>query len=611
MPIHRDRDILRQTMTPTATSVDPQRHWKTALLALQILIGIAAMALLVWELGWPFTVAQADFSEKLTWVLVVLALISEAGLAWGDRRQSRWKRRLILGALAILALGRFGLERPIRDWLGEFLSPRSSALFALVAIQLTLVVPLAFRFLRLTKTAAVQSARPGTLFVGGFAFAILVGTLLLKTPQATTEGISWLDAFFTSTSAICVTGLIVVDTQHAFTQQGQFVILLLIQAGGLGIMTLTYFMSLLIGEGITLRDSARLGELFSEDNMSAVGKFVSRVVLLTFAIEGAGAFLIHFTWKEELAAMGVTGGFFHSLFHSISAFCNAGFSTFSNGLAEAPIKNHRTFQVVIMGLIVLGGLGFAVLSDLPRIASRALAGILRCLFPRSRKMTVFYLRQRIPLHTRLTLQTSFLLLVAGAVLFFFAEGWTLSGDRAWEAAFNSVTARTAGFNTSDFSAYGFATVVLLCFLMFIGGSPGGTAGGVKTTTFAVAVGELGRLIRGHSSLHLRDRRIPREIVDRCSATIVLSLLWVVLTIFVISWSNPLLDSVDVIFECFSAFGTVGLSRGITSSLDSTGKVVLILSMFAGRVGLLTLVLTLAGRRIPRRYELPDARLPLS
>ncbi|MCB1230783.1 MAG: hypothetical protein KDN19_10980, partial [Verrucomicrobiae bacterium] len=255
------------------------------LLILQAVIGVVAVTMLVWELGWPFTTRHALFAEWFTWGLVVLALIAEAGLAWRDRSQSKLKRYLILGALIILALGRSGLERPLRDWLGEHLSARSAALIALVVVQISLVVPSGLRLLRVTRSRFLQRAKPGALFVGSFFAAIIIGTLMLKTPKATVDGISWLDAFFTSTSAICVTGLIVVDTETAFTPQGQGIILLMIQAGGLGIMTLTYFMSLIVGQGITLRDSARLKELFSEDNVGAMGHFVARIVVVTLVVE--------------------------------------------------------------------------------------------------------------------------------------------------------------------------------------------------------------------------------------------------------------------------------------------------------------------------------------
>lgn len=576
---------------------------------LQAFIGVAATGLLVRELGWPVTESAAYHLEWITWGLVLFALLSEAGLAWKDPRRSKFKRALLLAAILVLALGRFGLERPLREWLGAHVPSRSAALAALAVVQLTLVVPFVFRTLRLTKGRFFQTARPGMLFVGGFAVAIVFGTLLLKTPQATVDGIGWLDAFFTSTSAICVTGLIVVDTEHAFTAQGQVVILLLIQAGGLGIMTLTYFMALALGQGITLRDSARLKELFSEDNVGAMGKFVARIVVLTFAIEAAGAVLIHWSWQSAPPRPGREWG--DAVFHSVSAFCNAGFSTFSDGLADAEIARNRSLQAVVMVLIVAGGLGFAVVSDLPQLLLRGMTGMLRVLFPRSRWLARARLGLRIRLHTRLALWTTGVLLAGGGLLFYLTKGWSFSEERAWEAAFNSVTARTAGFNITDFGEYGFASVVLVCFLMFVGGSPGGTAGGVKTTTFAVAVAELGRLIRGHPSLHLWDRRVPRDAVERCTAAVVMSLIWVMVTVFLVSWSHPRLDPADIVFECVSAFGTVGLSRGITGDLNSFGKLVIIATMFVGRVGLLTFVLTLSGRLRPRHYELPPGRLHLN
>lgn len=583
-----------------------------ALLVLQAFIGLSAAGLLVWELGWQISLEIADRLERITWGLVLAALFAEAGLAWKNRRQSRLRRWIVLALLITLAAGRFGLERPLRDWMGEqVVHPRAAALGALVLVQITLVVPFALRLIGLTRMRFLNRTRPGTLFVGSFLLAILVGTLMLKTPNATAAGIGWLDALFTSASAVCVTGLIVVDTETAFTGQGQLIVLLLIQAGGLGMMTLTYFVALLVGQGINLRDRARLGELFSEENLAKMGSTVWKIVLCTFAIETIGAFLIYQAWSDDPPRPGRLA--WDASFHSVSAFCNAGFSTFGDGLAEPAIATERLSQVVVMVLIVLGGLGFAVLSDLPRLALRVFgAGLDRLRFrQRLQETRRSYEARRISLHTRLVLKTSGLLLLLGAAGFFLAEGWSLSGERVWEAAFNSVTARTAGFNISDFGSYGFATVVFLCGLMFVGGSPGGTAGGVKTTTLAIALGELRRLVRGHASLHLGNRRIARDVVERSTATLVLSILWVGFAILAISLADSGLDPVDVIFECFSAFGTVGLSRGITSELSSVSKLVIVATMFVGRVGLMTLVFALFGNPVPRRYELPDARLPLN
>ncbi len=581
----------------------------TGLLLLQAITGLMAFSLLVWELGWPISLLETAWFEWTTWGLVVVALIAEAGLAASEQRLSKVKKVVILTALLVLAAGRFGLERPLREWLGDLVAPRTAALLALVVVQLTLIVPVGLRLLRVTRARILQNVRPGTLFVATFALAILGGMLMLKTPNATTGGISWLDALFTSTSAVCVTGLAVVDTEHALTPQGQVILLLLIQVGGLGIMTLTYFMALVVGQGISLRDRARISELFSDDNLGAMGQLIGKVVLITLLIEAAGAMFLHMAWAANPPREGTL--LWDAVFHSVSAFCNAGFSNFSAGLADPTVAGNRATQVVIMVLIIAGGIGFAVIIDLPRLILHGGTSMLKKLMPRSRRIARWSLRYRVRLHVRLVLKVTFWLIVLGAAAFFVAEGWTWSTDRAWEAVFNSVTARTAGFNITDFSTYGFAAVVVMCVLMFIGGSPGGTAGGIKTTTFAIALGELWRIVRGHQSLHMHRRRIARDVVERSTATIVLSGIWVTISILLVSWGNPEADPSDVVFECFSAFGTVGLSRAFTMELAPFSKAVIIASMFAGRVGVLTLVFTLAGQAPSRRYELPDARLPLN
>ena len=581
----------------------------TGLLLLQAITGLMAFSLLAWELGWPISLLETAWFEWTTWGLVVVALIAEAGLAASEQRLSKVKKVVILTALLVLAAGRFGLERPLREWLGDLVAPRTAALLALVVVQLTLIVPVGLRLLRVTRARILQNVRPGTLFVATFALAILGGMLMLKTPNATTGGISWLDALFTSTSAVCVTGLAVVDTEHALTPQGQVILLLLIQVGGLGIMTLTYFMALVVGQGISLRDRARISELFSDDNLGAMGQLIGKVVLITLLIEAAGAIFLHMAWAANPPREGTL--LWDAVFHSVSAFCNAGFSNFSAGLADPTVAGNRATQVVIMVLIIAGGIGFAVIIDLPRLILHGGTTMLKKLMPRSRRIARWSLRYRVRLHVRLVLKVTFWLIVLGAAAFFVAEGWTWSTDRAWEAVFNSVTARTAGFNITDFSTYGFAAVVVMCVLMFIGGSPGGTAGGIKTTTFAIALGELWRIVRGHQSLHMHRRRIARDVVERSTATIVLSGIWVTISILLVSWGNPEADPSDVVFECFSAFGTVGLSRAFTMELAPFSKAVIIASMFAGRVGVLTLVFTLAGQAPSRRYELPDARLPLN
>lgn len=570
-------------------------------------MALGAIGILCWEIGWPISDAQAEGAELATWGLVVLGIVAEIGLSMGGPKRRRWQRFVGLGALVLLAAARLGLEEPLKRWFGQFFDARAAVLAALAVIQFSLVIPAGFRFLQLAQGKILQKAPPGVLFAGSFLLAIAAGTLLLKTPNATREGIAWVDAAFMSTSAVCVTGLATVDTETGLTFTGQAILLGLVQLGGLGVMTLTFFLAVVAGQGISLRDRARLGDLLSEGNLSEVGRFLRAIVLLTLTLEALGAVGLYLSWREAPPREG--GLWWHALFHAVSAFCNAGFSTFSSGFADAALVEDRAAQGIVMVLIVAGGLGFAVLADLPRYAWRTASRLLRRAFPRWRWLQ----RPPVPakLHTRLALRVTLALLVGGAVIFLLTERWNFTADRCWEAAFNSVVLRSGGFHLADFGALSFSTVVVCCALMFIGGCPGGTAGGVKTTTFAIAVAELGRILRGHRELHLGNRAISRAVVERSLATLVLSMLWLTVSAVLVSLANAELDPEDIIFECVSAFGTAGLTRGITTQLSDFSKLVIILSMFVGRIGILSFALAIVGTPVARRYSLPEASLPLN
>ncbi len=569
---------------------------------IRVAIGMLSFGMLIREIGWPISAEQTVENERLTWLLIAIAILTEAWQAHIDRKRKSRQYYFAVVLAVVLGAARFSFEVLFSSdaFVGHF-PEKLTTIAGLVIVQASLIGPLVVYILGLTRSNVLQAARPGSLFVVGFIVAILAGTLLLKLPNATTDGISWTDALFTSTSAVCVTGLIVVDTEHDLTTLGHYVVLILIQIGGLSIVTLTYFLSLILGQGITLRDRHRLRKLFSEQNTGELTSFITRVVIMTAIIELTGTILIYLTWHNNPVRPGYS--FSDALFHSVSAFCNAGFSTFSEGLASPGVVDNRPLQAVVMALIISGGIGFVVLQEVLKHLSGALPKLFSPSIRRPGK--------RLELHVRLALSVTFLLLLGGFIWLFMMDSHHSVSERIWTAAFNSVTARTAGFNINDFSKYEFPSVIILCVLMFIGGCPGGTAGGVKTTTFAVATGELVRLVRGRNSLHLLDRRIPRETVERCQATVVLSVFFIVGSTFLLSAMNPGLDPVDVVFECVSGFSTVGLSRGITADLNPAGKMIIILNMFAGRIGILLLVTTLAGPPQKRHYELPEGQLPLN
>ncbi|MBK1881988.1 hypothetical protein JIN85_06150 [Luteolibacter pohnpeiensis] len=564
------------------------------------LLGTGAAALLVWEIGWPLTSGDRKIATIISLVLAVAVVVMELyRLITIREERKKWRRAIIFIVVPVFAIIQIYLSRRWGFWhQQEEFAVRGVGLTLLTASQLTLVVPGLLRLLDLTRSEWFKKIPPGMLVVGSFVVVILIGTGLLKTPNATNTGISWLDALFTSTSAVCVTGLIVKDTALDFTLAGQGIILGLIQVGGLGVMTLAYFIALMSGQGISLRDRVFLNEMFSTTNVRAVTHFVRTIVLTTLLIEGIGAAGLYYQWRD------LEHGLWHASFHSISAFCNAGFSTFSTGLMDSAARESYGIQSIIMILIIVGGLGFVVTGQLPGLTFA----------PVLRKITSMMRRRRpyvwVPVHSKLVLVTTALLVVFGMLGFWLLE-FEGGYGHPWVALFNSVTARTAGFNVSDLSQLSIPSVIFMCFLMVIGGSPGGTAGGLKTTTFALGMLELRRILLGRSDVNVFGRRISRDVLDRCHVTLVLSLLWILASTTAVSLANPEFKLDDVLFECVSAFATVGVSRGITADLVPFSKCVIILTMLVGRIGILTFALTMAGRPRPRHFQYPEARLPLN
>jgi len=431
------------------------------------------------------------------------------------------------------------------------------------------------------KKFKIRTQSPQALLAGSFAALIGIGSLLLWLPWSHARGsVGFLDALFTATSAVCVTGLVVVDTGRDFTRFGQVVILLLIQAGGLGVMTFAALAFRVFGRRMSLTSQAAVQDsIFQRDAARDFRTAFGGILKLTFAIEFTGAVVL-FSFLRVTHSSG--HALFSAVFHSISAFCNAGFSIYSDSLIGH--RGARGAVVAIMGLIVLGGLGHTVLYELWRNAQWALS---RNREPRAMLFS---------LHARTVLWTSGLLIGAGAafmLVFGLTGGEKGAFEKAFNALFQSVTARTAGFNTVDIGALPLASLFVLVLLMFIGGSPGSCAGGVKTTSLAIWLAQIRAGLRGQREVRLFSNRIPGDLVSRTALLLALALIWNLAGMGLLMATEPAASGADmsrIVFEQISAFGTVGLSAGITPDLTVFGKLWIILTMFVGRLGPLTLAL---------------------
>jgi trk system potassium uptake protein TrkH len=397
-----------------------------------------------------------------------------------------------------------------------------------------------------------------------------------------------LDALFTATSAQCVTGLILVDTGTKLTLFGQCVVLALIQIGGLGIMTFSVYLFIYLKVGVSARGRWIIHETLMHTPVSSWRELIRGIFLMTLVIEAAGAVLLAFAFVPVL---GFWEGVYSALFHSISAFCNAGFSLFADSLIG--FRDNPLVNLTVMGLIILGGIGFLVIRELIQVAR-----------VRAKKRSQ---RPKLSLHSKIVLVTSSLLIVYGALMI----GW-LEHDNAlagmpliegfWTALFQSVTARTAGFNSIDLNAFRASTIFLVIFLMFVGASPGSAGGGVKTTSMALFFAIFYNRLRGNQHTSLFRRTIPEDVITRALALVLLAIILIALALFalMIVQSTDLAhenmrEFLGYTFEAFSAFGTVGLSLGATAQLNSMGKFIIIVLMFVGRVGLLTMAFAIAGR----------------
>jgi potassium uptake TrkH family protein len=450
---------------------------------------------------------------------------------------------------------------------------------------------------------------PAQLFVGSFLLIITFGTIMLTLPNATHSGISIIDAMFTSTSAVCVTGLVVVDTGSYFTLFGQSVILLLIQLGGIGIMTFTSYFSYFFKGSATYENQLMLKDMTNADKIAEVFDTLRKIILLTLAIELIGAVFVFFSVSAHHFES-LTARIYFSVFHAVSGFCNAGFSTLPNGLYETGFRFNYPFHLVLAFLLITGGLGFPILFNFYTYIRHLL---LDRWLQRLRNRPARHRPWIININTRIVIITTIILLAVGTVSIFILEyNNTMTGYSLWgkmvTAFFGAATPRTAGFNTIDTGALNFSTIMVVMFLMFVGASPSSTGGGIKTSTLALAFLNIYNLARDRSRIEVFRKQIAANSVHRAFAIITLSIINIGIAIFFITWFDPDLKTLDVVFETISAYSTVGLSLGITAALSSAGKLVIIATMFVGRVSMLTIMVAMLRRVKHLNYTYPTERI---
>jgi trk system potassium uptake protein len=436
------------------------------------------------------------------------------------------------------------------------------------------------------------SLDPPKVLVLGFAILILIGTCLLTLPIATVDGngLTILNALFTATSATCVTGLVVVDTGSTFTKFGQLVILSLIQIGGLGFMTFATFFFFLLGKKISLKDRLLLQESLNNLSIEGIVRLVKRVLFFTAVIEIVGAIILSIRFSYDLP---LGKAIYYGFFHSISNFNNAGFDLMGEFRSLTPYVADPTVTLTVCALITIGGIGFIVMNEVYEYRDT----------------------RRLSVHTKVVLVTSLILTAGGAILillFEFGNDKTLQPlsplGKVLGALFQSVTNRTAGSNTLNIPDLTHPTLFLTIFLMFVGASPGSTGGGIKTTTLATLLGTVWSQIKGKEDVVLFRRRIVIEIIFK-ALTVTVSGLFLVMTItMLLTITEVGIDFLMILFEVTSAFATVGLSMGLTPELSPLGRVLIIFTMFAGRVGPLTVAFAIAMRRKPDPYRHPKGRI---
>ena len=446
-----------------------------------------------------------------------------------------------------------------------------------------------------------RKSNPSLIMAVSFLFIIMAGSGMLLMPRCIQHGVhlSWIDSLFTATSAVCVTGLTTIDVPSTFTSFGQLVIMMLIQVGGLGVMTITSFFALFFMGNTSIYNQMQVQDMVSSKSLASLWSTLLNIFGFTAVLELAGAVLI-FLDIHGTIGLDIRHELFFSMFHAVSAFCNGGFSNYQDGVgASVLMEGHCWLYIILALLIILGGIGYPVLVNLKMAVTKYSKG-----------------RRLFDLNTKIVLRTTMMLIVFGTVLLACFE-WnnTFAGmpirEKLTQAFFNAVSPRTAGFISVDLNSMCIQSIFIYTLLMWIGGASQSTAGGVKVNAFAVAFLNIRAIIHGTTRVEFAGRELSTDSIRRANAAVFVSIILLSVFVFLVTLTEPDLPLKAIVFECVSAFATVGSSLGITSSLQDTSKVLLVVLMFIGRVGLVTMAQGLVKQYKNQNYKLPQDNITIS
>ena len=446
-----------------------------------------------------------------------------------------------------------------------------------------------------------RKSNPSLMMAVSFLFIIMAGSGMLLMPRCIQHGVhlSWIDSLFTATSAVCVTGLTTIDVPSTFTSFGQLVIMMLIQVGGLGVMTITSFFALFFMGNTSIYNQMQVQDMVSSKSLASLWSTLLNIFGFTAVLELAGAVLIFLNIHGTIG-LDIRHELFFSMFHAVSAFCNGGFSNYQDGVgASVLMEGHCWLYIILALLIILGGIGYPVLVNLKMAVTKFSKG-----------------RHLFDLNTKIVLRTTMMLIVFGtALLAFFEWNNTFAGmpirEKLTQAFFNAVSPRTAGFISVDLNSMCIQSIFIYTLLMWIGGASQSTAGGVKVSAFAVAFLNIRAIIHGTTRVEFAGRELSTDSIRRANAAVFVSIILLSVFVFLVTLTEPDLPLKAIVFECVSAFATVGSSLGITSSLQDTSKVLLVVLMFIGRVGLVTMAQGLLKQYKNQNYKLPQDNITIS